>query len=186
MGKRIIFEKNYDRPDITLCMSYLRADKGDKRIFYHNEATNFYRSEALKAPLEEELPNLREVFGSYCMKCGHFEEDSTGEYESLCCLDEDFQKERTCKCGKKFTLADCLHVNMSSIDRKIFSSIRPFPEKVRITEQEGKLNVSVIARHYYLNPIAKKPYSRMFQMTVVINTVSGQSYIMPPKFSAAP
>ena len=117
------------------------------------------------------------MVGVFCTKCGEFHEYPE---ELLDQAERDKSSILSCGCGDQYAVRDCLNVNSSSLTRRTSARIHDaFPLKLEITEHGNSLHISAVGRNYYLNPKAQKPYSTVFQITVVINVASGQTYVMP-------
>lgn len=166
MGKQL-YKKEYGYPGIRLSMRYLMRKDTDER-------TPLYVAEAYRRPAESETELM---IGVFCTKCGEFHEYPE---EILGKADRENRSILSCGCGNLFSERDCFNVNCSALTRRTSTRIHDaFPVKLEITEHDDSLHISVVGRNYYLNPKAMKPYSTVFQITVVINVSSGQTYIMP-------
>jgi len=166
MGK-LLYKKEYGYPDVRLSMRYLMRKDTDER-------TPLYVAEAYRRPEEAETEMMTGVF---CTKCGEFHEYSE---DVLVKAERENRSVLTCGCGDPFSERNCFNVNCSALTRRTSARIHDaFPVKLEITEHGDSIHLSVVGRNYYLNPKAMKPYSTVFQITVVINVSSGQTYIMP-------
>lgn len=166
MGK-LLYKKEYGYPGVRLSMRYLLRKDTEER-------TPVYMAEAYRSPtnLETKL-----MVGVFCTKCGEFHEYPE---ELLDQAERDKSSILSCGCGDQYAVRDCLNVNSSSLTRRTSARIHDaFPLKLEITEHGNSLHISAVGRNYYLNPKAQKPYSTVFQITVVINVASGQTYVMP-------
>jgi len=162
-----VYEKYYGRPDARLSMNYLLRKDTDKRVA-------LYLGEGYSLPPEIKT---EETVGIFCLKCGEYHEYQMPAYEQ-------FNRQLICGCGKPFLIGDTVNTNCTAASRRSVGSIGgSFPEWIKITVQEGeKIHISVIGRNYYLNPKVMKPYTTAYQITVIINVASGQTYIMPAQY----
>lgn len=78
--------------------------------------------------------------------------------------------------------------NGSAASMKNSNSIRyAIPQKLSIrTDERGRILISTISGNWKLNAKAQKPYHRDFQITVVVNTASGMTYVMPAMWRGKP
>ena len=183
--RKILLEREYDTEAHFLGMHYLRDPK-TKAAFYETEASS------------SEFPeDLEEVYGIYCLKCGTLHEYSKKEYAKAT---KDYRKiggdvtlktktnKQRCKCCKEIPMKRIVSVNGSASSRRLQreSVWQSVPKAITIAEKGERINISVICRNWGFNAKAEKPYLRDFQVTVVINTALGQTYIMPAKWANKP
>lgn len=157
---KTIFEKEYALPDVKLFMYYMKDGSG--RVVYPRE----YR----QMP-EEEFKKCKSIVGIYCLKCGEYHEtqDEIGDIRDV-----------ECKCGKLRRLDETNSICTNGNPKALYARLADaFPLKLKITEKGEKIRIAATFQGWFINAKAKKPYSKTFTTTLVMNTETGQSYCMP-------
>lgn len=162
--RKIIYERDFKEPHRALVsMFYLRSSSDRSKLRYIGDMR--------RSDIRAEVYDWEEVLGIYCMKCGayHELEYKPGEdvYECPCCGN----------------VRKPINANGRASDMKLSQSMwEALPLKLSIAETETHINVSCILRNLKLNPMARKSYHRDFQITIAINTKTGQTYAMPAQW----
>lgn len=175
---RELFRKYYGPPDALLTMDFYRK-KGEP----NGDPITFMKTVRDEACSDE----YDEYTGVYCLKCGEYHEYNLKELshkaamEGYSSLPGYVWDMAPCSCGTVLRDRDRVDSNISSAKRKYSrqSMWMAFPYRIKITEKGDKVRIAATAKNYYLNPKAKKPYTRKFTVTAVINAATGQSYTMP-------
>lgn len=163
---RTLYEKYYASPNILLMMSYVRPkDEPQGKVLLYSQT------------IREGMADYDDWVGFYCTKCGKFHEQlSQGYYHPL---QNDIVP---CECGLsvKNRTQDIRDSNISSAKRNTQQHMQEAcPLKISVTEKGPKIRIAATAKNWYLDPRSQKPYTKKFTITIVINTETGQSYVMP-------
>ena len=166
MEDKKIFEKKYDTHRGHIHMFYLRGTEG-----------RFYRIAQM------ETDEYEYIHGVYCIKCGALKEYTEEEFNKLR-FSPSFNP---CGCSDT-SFPELIEGNGSAQSMKKSQSIwEAIPRKLSIrTDEKGRILISTVSRNWKLNAKAQKPYHRDSQITVVVNTVSGLTYVLPAMWRGMP
>lgn len=171
-AREVLLKKEYDTEEQFLAMHYLR-DKETGEVMYEAKYTG------------QDTPE--EIFGVYCLKCGHLHEYSEPEYNKMSIAFREKGSNKTlkpCKCGRKAQWEDISITNGGAHEMKLHRSMwNAVPKSITLAKRDGQITISVTCRNWKFNAKASKPYCRDFQITAIVNTALGQTYIMPAQWN---
>ena len=163
-----LYEKSYNgyRDLVVLAEYYKRKHSAKRKIVMPS---------MLNSLKESEIMGYEPYIGCYCLQCGEFH-----EYPQRTADRMNRSGESLCKCKKPLRDRPRITTNIRSLDRDGPHGMREaVPHRVRITEKGDKIRIAATARNWFIEPVSATLYSRYFTITVIINTKTGMSFMLP-------